>query len=41
VVGAEHDHVAESLRDQLHPAENERPHQDLAELGIRLTSAIT
>ena len=33
---AEHDDVAECLRDQLHPAEDERAHQDLAELGIGL-----
>ena len=28
--------VAEAAADQLHPPENERPHQDLAELGVVL-----
>ena len=31
----EHD-VAEAVRDELHPPEDEGPHQDLAELGVRL-----
>ena len=30
------DDVAESLRDQLGAAQEERPHQDLAELGVGL-----
>ena len=31
----EHD-VAEPVRDQLHAAQDERPHEDLAELGVGL-----
>ena len=31
----EHD-VAEAVRDELHPPEDERPHEDLAQLGVGL-----
>jgi hypothetical protein len=36
VIGAEEHDVSETLGDELHAAQDERPHQDAAELGIGL-----
>jgi hypothetical protein len=33
---ANEDHVTKSARDELDTAENERPHEDLAQLGVGL-----
>jgi hypothetical protein len=33
---SEHDDIADVAGDQLDPAEHERPHQDLAQLGVGL-----
>ena len=36
MIGSNQHDIADALRDQLHPAEDERPHQDFAQLAVGL-----